>query len=283
MRKFYLHSIDKSKTFDLNTTAALATNPTGLGNSFAADYKESEKGKYLINNKPSFPNIKFTIYFNADNTNPYINYKSLLSFLAECGTSPFLLEYDDGVTNKFCEIIIKDLPKSEINDEGVFVEDFTFERQTYWYEMIEENFAIKNTDATATSFPLGFPLGFSGKVLQKRYKIKNKFFLNAPITIEISGYLKNDINITLATLSGKIIQEIKLSTNNEDGTVILIEPTTKKITVETDGVITNGYGLTDKTKQSFLTLPQGEYYIGSNMDDSDTGKIEFRIKRYLFD
>lgn len=283
MRKFYLHTIDKTKSFDLNTTAALATNPTGLGNLFSADYKKSEKGKHLTNNKPNFPNIKFTIYFNADNTNPYINYKSLLSFLAECGTSPFLLEYNDGVTDKFCEIIVKDLPKSETNEDGIFAEDFTFERQTYWYETVEENFALKNTDATATSFPLGFPFGFVGKVLQKRYKIKNKFYLSAPITIEITGCLKNEIDITLATLNGDIVQEIKLSTNNEDGTVIIIEPTTKKITVEKDGHTTNGYGLTDKTKQSFLSLPQGEYYIGSNMDDYDTGSIEFKIKRYLFD
>lgn len=206
-----------------------------------------------------------------------------MSFLAECGTSPFLLEYNDGVTDKFCEIIVKDLPKSETNEDGIFAEDFTFERQTYWYETVEENFALKNTDATATSFPLGFPFGFVGKVLQKRYKIKNKFYLSAPITIEITGCLKNEIDITLATLNGDIVQEIKLSTNNEDGTVIIIEPTTKKITVEKDGHTTNGYGLTDKTKQSFLSLPQGEYYIGSNMDDYDTGSIEFKIKRYLFD
>lgn len=80
-----------------------------------------------------------------------------------------------------------------------------------------------------------------------------------------------------------VVGEISLSTNNTEGTVIVIEPTNKKITVTTDGETVNGYGLTDKTKQSFLYLPQGDYYITSNMEDEDTGEIDIAIKRYLFD
>lgn len=283
MRKFYLHTINKSKTFDLNTDAALATEPTGLGNAFDIEYKKSEKGQHLVNVKPNFDPIKLKIYFNANNTNAYLNYKSLLSFLAECGTSVFLFEYNDGITDKFCEIVSKTLPKSEIDTEGVFVEEFVFERQTYWYEEVAERFALKNTSEVTSMFPLSFPFGFAGKVLQKRYKIINNFYMDAPITILISGNLKNNINIYIMTLNEKIVGQIQLSTNNTEGTEIIIEPTTKKISVIKNNQITNGYALTDKTKQSFLYLPQGEYFIGSNIGDEDTGKIEISIKRYLFD
>ena len=283
MRKFYLHTINKSKTFDLNTDAALATEPTGLGNAFDIEYKKGEKGQHLVNVKPNFDPIKLKIYFNANNTNAYLNYKSLLSFLAECGTSVFLFEYNDGITDKFCEIVSKTLPKSEIDTEGVFVEEFVFERQTYWYEEVAERFTLKNTSEVTSMFPLSFPFGFAGKVLQKRYKIINNFYMDAPITILISGNLKNNINIYIMTLNEKIVGQIQLSTNNTEGTEIIIEPTTKKISVIKNNQITNGYALTDKTKQSFLYLPQGEYFIGSNIDDEDTGKIEISIKRYLFD
>ena len=278
-----MHTINKSKTFDLNTDAALATEPTGLGNAFDIEYKKSEKGQHLVNVKPNFDPIKLKIYFNANNTNAYLNYKSLLSFLAECGTSVFLFEYNDGITDKFCEIVSKTLPKSEIDTEGVFVEEFVFERQTYWYEEVAERFALKNTSEVTSMFPLSFPFGFAGKVLQKRYKIINNFYMDAPITILISGNLKNNINIYIMTLNEKIVGQIQLSTNNTEGTEIIIEPTTKKISVIKNNQITNGYALTDKTKQSFLYLPQGEYFIGSNIDDEDTGKIEISIKRYLFD
>ena len=120
-------------------------------------------------------------------------------------------------------------------------------------------------------------------MFKSKYKITNSFFVDAPITIRITGAIANNIRLYLQSLDGKTIEEIALSTNNADGTEILIEPTTKKITVTTDGVSTNGYGLTDKTKQSFLYLPQGEYFIGANMTADDDGAIEVSIKRYLFD
>lgn len=166
----------------------------------------------------------------------------------------------------------------------MFAEEFVFERQTYWYEQVAEYFALKSTEADATAFPLGFPFGFMGNVFQKQYKIKNKFFISAPIALKISGYIKNNIRLYIATLDGAVVAEVQLSRGNTNGTTIIIEPTTKKITViDDEGNISNGYGLTDKTKQSFLYLPQGDYYIGANMDDEDTGKIEITIKRYLLD
>ena len=49
MRRFILHTYDKSNSFDLNGETALAAEPQGLGNNFSLSYKESEKGKHLTN------------------------------------------------------------------------------------------------------------------------------------------------------------------------------------------------------------------------------------------
>lgn len=283
MRQFYLHTYDMTNTFNLNAETALAAEPKGLGNSFALSYKESEKGKHLVNVTPSFDPIELKIYFNADGSDGYVNYKSLLLFLASCGTSTFLFEYNDGVTDKYCDVVLKSNTKTEISEEGLFCESFTFERQTYWYERVAESFSLKSTDAAQTKYPLGFPFGFVGCVFKKRQKIINKFFMDAPITITITGDIANNIDVYIEKPNGDRVAEIALGTNNADGTVIVIEPQTKKITITKDGTSTNGYGLTDKTKQSFLYLPQGEYYIGSNMEDTDAGAIAFSIKRYLFD
>lgn len=282
MRKFILHTLNKTKSFSLNTTSTLVTEPTGLGNNFSTNYKDSEKGKHLINVKPEFDPIKFKIYFNADGTSGYVNYKSLLSFLSECGTSKFILEYDDGITDKFCEVVIKSLPKSEISSDNEFAEEFTFERQTYWYEEFEESFSLQKTQ-NEQSFPLHFPFGFAGVVFTREYNVKNSFFVNAPIKITISGQLTDNIQVYIKSLTGEIVSQVQLSRGNVDD-VIIIDPTSKKITItDTNGNVTNGYGLTDKTKQSFLYLPQGEYIIGSNMKNTDTGAIEINIKKYLFD
>ena len=71
---------DKSKSFDLNGETALATEPSGLGNTFSLNYKESEKGKHLTNVTPEFEPIKLSIYvvhaFDFRRVNPqfYVRY-----------------------------------------------------------------------------------------------------------------------------------------------------------------------------------------------------------------
>ena len=91
MRRFYLHTYDKSKSFDLNNDTALAAEPTGLGNKFSLSYKESEKGKHLTNVKTDPDPITLKIYFNADGSNGYGNYKSLSYSLLSAARRRFCL------------------------------------------------------------------------------------------------------------------------------------------------------------------------------------------------
>ena len=284
MRKFKLHTQDRSKSFDLNTASILATEPKGLGNSFSAAYKDSEKGKHLTNVTPSFEPIAFKIIFNADGSNGYANYKRLLLFLEWCGTLPFLLEYDDGITDKFCDVILKSHTKSEIGADGVFGETFTFERQSYWYEQLSVDFTLHKKEAVS-AFPLSFPLAFSGVSFIASEKVTNHFYQAAPLIIRISGQISSNVEIYVKeAATNTVVSSLRLTRGKEDDESITIDPTTKKITIEgADGSVSNGYDLTDKTKQSFLYLPQGEYYIGANINSDDSGMIEISIKRYLFD
>ena len=284
MRKFFLHTYDKTKSFDLNGTRALATEPSGLGNNFQTSYKESDKGSHLTNIKPKFDNIILKILFNADGTDGYANYKGLVSFLAMCGMSKFVFEYDDGVTDKFCDVVLKSAQKSEITEDGLFCEKFTFERQTYWYEQIETSFDFR-ANADNPTYPLTFPFCFSGTLFSNSIRIKNLFFEDAPIIVKVNGYIKNNIRVFVRSAeTNEIVSEIQLSRGNSDGETIVIDPTTKKITItDINGNVFNGYSLTDKTKQSFLYLPQGEFYVGANITANDSGSIEVSIKRYLLD
>ena len=284
MRRFYLHTYDRSRTFDLNTASAFASEPSGLGNAFSPTYKESDAGKHLTNVTPSFPPIVFKILFNADGTDGYQNYKSLLLFLANCGTSVFILEYNDGVTDKLCDVILKSATKSERAENGVFCETFTFERQTYWYEEISAVFDIK-VDSGESTYPLSFPFSFAGMTFSDSVRVSNQFFEAAPVIITIKGYLENAVTIHIKNVAtGEITSEIQLTRGITKGETVVIDPTMKKITVTAaDGKVTNGYGLTDKTKQSFLYLPRGDYYVSSNISANDNGSIEISVKRFLFD
>lgn len=284
MRKFTLYTPDKSRFFDLNGERVLAAEPTGLGNNFSIAYQESEKKKYVTNVKPDFEPITLKIYFNADGTSGYVNYKNLMTFLGYCATSTFLLEYNDGINKKFCDVILKNAPKTEISEEGIFAETFTFERQSYWYEEIAEVFSLQSIDNNLATFPLGFPFGFAGKTFINQFVIQNEFYEAAPAIIHITGSIANNIAIYLKDENNILtISEIALNKNNSDGTKITIDANTKKITVSTEKVETNGYDLTDKSKQSFLFIPKGTYNISSNLKSTDAGQIKISLKRYLFD
>ena len=82
MRRFILHTYDTSKSFDLNGENALATEPSGLGNTFSLNYKESEKGKHLTNVTPEFEPIKLSIYFIIRPEKRYKNIFFLVFFFA---------------------------------------------------------------------------------------------------------------------------------------------------------------------------------------------------------
>lgn len=283
MREIKLYSIDKKSFISLNDRRFLAGEITGLGNNFSITYHETSKGKTKKSVKPDFDTIAITIYFNVEG-NPYHNYNYLMNFLMQNANRIFPLEYSDGTRKKFCDVILKSASKSQINEDGVFSEQFIFERQYYWYEEQEESFALKAIDSSKVSFPLPFPFGFTGISFINQYTITNNFFEEAPINIKIKGPIANNpINVKLTTEAGVVVKEIVLNAKCNEGDEISIDASTKKIVCLKNGVEQNGYGLTDKRKQSFMYLPLGTYTISSNLQITDEGAIEISIKRYLLD
>jgi hypothetical protein len=283
MREIKLYSVDKKSFISLNDRRFLAGEITGLGNNFSITYHETSNGKTKKSVKPDFDTIAITIYFNIEG-NPYHNYNYLMNFLMQNANRIFPLEYSDGTRKKFCDVILKSASKSQINEDGVFSEQFIFERQYYWYEEQEESFALKAIDSSKVSFPLPFPFGFTGISFINQYTITNNFFEEAPINIKIKGPIANNpINVKLTTEAGVVVKEIVLNAKCNEGDEISIDASIKKIVCLKNGVEQNGYGLTDKRKQSFMYLPLGTYTISSNLQITDEGAIEISVKRYLLD
>lgn len=285
MRDFTLYNLDKTKSFNLNENGIIATNPKGLGNSFALSYTENEKNRFLTNMKPNFENITFDIYFNAHGKNGYANYKKLSNFLNLNGKNQVLLEYDDGITKKLCRVILKSLPKSEITEDGILMETLTFERQTYWYMEEKATFTLSSIlDDAQGGFPLSFPLGFAGEAFRKEAKFTNEFLEEVPVEVKITGAIEDKIELYVINSDNEIISQIKLLTNCKQGrTIIISSINNKKVTVIEDGVSRNGYDLIDKSAQSFLYLPQGTYRIRGNIKSTDKGSIEISVLNYLLD
>jgi hypothetical protein len=283
MRQFTLYTPDRKKAFSLNGKRAFATEPKGLGNKFDIAMKETATGRQLSNIKPTFEPITLNLCFNADGSSGYANYKELMNFFSLCGRGAFIFEVKDGVTTRQCDVVLDTAEKSEIQEEG-FIETFIFQRLNFWYEEVTESFSLKGVDATAYSFPLSFPFMFHGYSFTDSFEIKNDFYEQSPITVKISGAIENDIVVYLENLeTAERVAEVALSTGNTEGTIITIDASNKKVLVDNGVTVENGYSLVDKTKQSFLFLPQGRYKIGANITQDDKGAIQVSVKRYLLD
>lgn len=285
IRELKLYTPNKRSFLSLNDSRFLLGEVTGLGNQFNIAYKDTQTGKVMTNIKPEFEPISATIYFNADGTNGYRNYKYFMDFLALMQGQVFAIEYNDGVTKKMCDVLLKNAPKSQINNEGVFSETFIFERQYFYYEEQEEVFALKSTDASKVTFPLPFPFGFTGQSFVNSYRITNNFYAAAPLKITIKGPITGSpIIISLKDANGiNTISQIRIIENCLEGETFIIDASTKKIIRNVNGNIQNGYYLVDKRYQSFLYLPLGTYTIEANISMEDIGEIDISIKRYLLD
>lgn len=283
MRSFVLYTPNKAQSFALNDKA-LAAEPAGLGNNFSISYKDTPRGKRYSNVVPEFEPITLMLYFNADGTSGYANYNALASFLTLCGKTPFMFEYNDGVMTKYCDVITKTMPKSEINEEGLFAETFTFERQNYWYTENQDEFSLIS-EVEASAFPLDFNIGFNGVATAvTSTKIINTFFEEAPTVITIRGKITSSMGIFLKDeATGDIIREILITATTTDNTIITINAKTQKIIVDDGNTIANGYDLTDKTKSSFLFIPQGEFILGATMENFSGGEIVVSVQKYLLD
>lgn len=284
MREIKLYTSDKRTSVSLNDIRFLASEITGLGNNFSITYHETSKNKTPINVKSDFENIEITIYFNADG-NGYFNYKYFLDFLQlSCGKI-FPLEYNNGFDNiKFCDVILKNAPKTQIGEDGLFCEKFIFERQTYWYLEQEENFSLQNTDTSNVTYPLPFPFGFIGKSFINNMQISNDFFESVPINLTIVGPIAaNPIKIIITDNSNNIVSEIWINKSLSSNESLIIDSLNKKINLISNEISENAYYLTDKLKQSFLYLSNGTYNITSNLSVNDKGSIIISVKKYLLD
>lgn len=132
MRKLKLYNSNKTSYIDFNNNKYLVTDISGLGTSY--EFKKLEKAIYDI--EQSFENIFLTVNFGIK-SNAYNDYKSFLDFIASNGKKKFILGYDYGLGERFTDVYIKSVPKTQKTNFNVITENVVFERLTPWYEEVE--------------------------------------------------------------------------------------------------------------------------------------------------
>lgn len=257
MRTFKVETADGGSVLDLSTNSALATNPKGLGADSAINFINTDEGDFISNVKTKFSKITLDVLFNADGTSGYANYTKASAFFSLNGRRTLRLVYDDGIKERKCDVVFKSLTKSEVAQNGLFLETLTLEKISYWY--VEKTYTIEDSDSA------------------EPVEITNKFFERLPIKFkgngEFTGFALHIVNKN----TGKGVSMLRFLTDDSLTGELIIDAKNKIITLNGNSI----YHLTDKHTNSFLYIPTGTYYIlASHTGSTEMPDLEVTVQEY---
>ena len=129
-RQFKLVNSLKEELFLDGTTGLLAVDPEGLGISFKNEYDQEGSRFRLLSRNVEMAEFKVEILSGVKKGyRPYEVFDSLIDFL---NYPPLKLVYQIDTGEYWRNIVLKDLPKTEINFGGNIKEPVTFECTSYW-------------------------------------------------------------------------------------------------------------------------------------------------------
>lgn len=187
VREFKLVN-EKGQTYSMMDihNYCLLTEPSGLGYGYTAEYEQL--GNTFITNLRRMEQGQINGQVNFLN---YDNYKKLVDFIEKSESLKFSYKVPltNGVKEYFKDVQIKDITKTEIQENGVMSENITFDCLSLWYE---ENKIIYTI--TPQESELRWDFRWDSKFGD--YSARNLSFINqghveAPILVSIDGQVLN--------------------------------------------------------------------------------------------
>lgn len=252
MRKLKLWNNEMSSSLDLNSKKNLVSDISGLGINFSIN-KVMNK---VSNVEPEFEPIQMKINFGI-NSNAYSDYKNFMNFIESNKEKNLILEYsfDDNALKRYCDIYLKSAPKSQKTTYNILQETFVFERISMWYNL--EIIVNQNT-----------------------VEVINNTNADIPVNIFISEDANNK-SILVKDVLANIISETKVSAPPFQLSGSIYIDSNKKVATHTKGFTTSIYQYLDKTKNTFIFVPKGNYFLViTPLPNTD---YRWEIKRWIYD
>lgn len=245
MRQFKLKNKAGTISFDFKANKIIITEVAGLGSSFDVTINEG----VVTNYQKGFENITLTANYGVGG-NAYTAYTNMAKFIEENLGESLQLEYSVNNRTVYADVMLKSIPKSQKTGFGVLVEQIVLVRLTYWY--ILEQITISNG---------GVPISNA---------------LNTPIELVITVESGSDEGFSIQLL--KDIEEIsEIKARFSIPVTYKIDGANKKIEALNG---TNLYNMFDKTKDSFMIIPKGNYTIKQT---GAAGGVTASFKKWVVD
>lgn len=187
----------------------LLTEPSGLGYVYSTEYQQLGN-TYIANLR----NVEQSQINGTVNFIKYDNYKTFVDFVeqAESLKLSYKIPFENGVKEYFKDIQIQYLGKSEIKTNGVISESIVLDCLSLWYE---ENTVVYKIEPLSNEIRWDFKWDSSFTDYDTRnLNYINKGHIEAPILVEISGYILNP-KIELY-IDGELYQTVKFTTEIQE-------------------------------------------------------------------
>ncbi len=183
----------------------LLTEPSGLGYGYNAEYEQL--GNTFITNLRRMEQGQINGQVNFLN---YDNYKKLIDFIEKSESLKFSYKVPltNGVKEYFKDVQIKDITKTEIQENGVMSESITFDCLSLWYE---ENKTIYTITAQDNEMRWDFRWDSKfGDYTARKLSFINQGHVEAPILVSIDGQVLNP-KLELY-VEGQLYQTVEIDT-----------------------------------------------------------------------
>lgn len=238
MRKLKLWNQTKTQSIDLNSKNALVSDVSGLGTNYSINEINNSVARIL----PTFEDISLQLYFGIGG-NAYSSYKQFMDFIAANGFDKFVLEYQTGPTARYCDVYIRNIPKSQKNSFNVLTENITLKRITPWYE---------NVVITTPGYGLNFEV-----------TISNNYYLPIEVNLRIDIGVEGQTFPFIIKNSGTGDEISRVSVLLKGSNTLTIN-SEKKEAYFTNTITqerTNAYDNINHAHESFIILDRGSYTL----------------------
>ena len=187
----------------------LLTDPTGLGYSYTTEYEQL--GNTFITNLRSFEQGQIS---GVVNFLKYDNYQKLVDFIetSESLRFAYKIPFKEGTKEYLKDIAIQSISKTQIQTNGVLSENIVFDCLSLWYEETTKVYTIE-PEGTEIRWDFKWDSKFANYDT-RRLEYINKGHVEAPIVVEMQGYLLNP-KISLY-VEGELYQEVKFTIELEE-------------------------------------------------------------------
>lgn len=258
VREFYIEN-ETGQRFSMMDVenGCLLISPTGLGYGYTTEY--TQIGNNFINNirKLTQGPIGGELIFNK-----YDNYKKFIDFIEGTENLKFIYKVPlkDGQVEYFKDVDLSTIEKGEFGTDGVLRTPVVFNAKSLWYE--QKNIVLTVGEEEGT---IKWDFEWDSRFVD--YSTRNLLFENkghtqAPIKLEIEGYVKNPSIFIYK--NGKLTASLELELELQEKEKLIYCTKDTELTIKKqnkDGMEENLFDLLNPNFINFIKLNKGTNQI----------------------